>query len=407
MKTEIDDLAKEVESKVISWRRDIHENPELSNREFRTGKLVVQHLKKLGLEVRTDVAKTGVIGLLHGKKKGAVVALRADMDALPVTEMTKALYASKIEGLMHACGHDCHTAILMGAAEVLSKMQDQITGSIKFIFQPAEEGPPENEEGGALLMIKEGVLDHPKPDAIIGLHVARFPRGVFLYRSGNFMASGDLLNIVVKGSQTHGALPWQGIDPIVVAAQIITGLQSIVSRQTDLTQTPAVISICKISGGERFNIIPQKVQMTGTIRVADSNIREEILVKVKNTSEMIAKSAGATAEATMKQMFAVTFNDPALTAQMVPTLQKLVNKKDVVEVPLITGSEDFSFYQEKIPGFFFFLNAVPPNGELIPLHSPFFDVDERALITGVRALSHLAVDFLKAKRATEPGRQEP
>ena len=398
MKTEIDRLAKEVEAKIIAWRRDIHQHPELSNREVRTGALVARHLKDLGLEVKTDVAKTGVIGLLHGKKKGAVVALRADMDALPVTEMTKAPYASKSAGVMHACGHDCHTAILMGTAEVLSKMREKITGSVKFIFQPAEEGPPEGEEGGAFLMIKEGALKDPVPDAIIGLHIGRFPGGVFFYRSGPFMASGDVLNIVVKGSQTHGAMPWQGVDPISVSAQIIIGLQSIVSRQIDLTRTPAVISIGKISGGERFNIIPQQVEMIGTIRVADNKIREEILVKVKNTSEMIAKSAGATAEVTMKRAFAVTFNDPALTAKIAPILQKLVSKEDVVEVPLMTSSEDFSFYQEKIPGFFFFMNVKPPNGEVIPIHSPFFDVDENALITGVRALSHLAVDFLKAKQ---------
>ena len=397
MKTEIDRLAKEVEAKIIAWRRDIHQHPELSNREFRTGALVARHLKDLGLEVRTGVAKTGVTGLLHGKKKGAVIALRADMDALPVTEMTKAPYASKSTGVMHACGHDCHTAILMGTAEVLAKMREKIIGSVKFIFQPAEEGPPEGEEGGAFLMIKEGALKDPMPDAIIGLHVGRFPGRLFFYRSGPFMASGDVLNILVKGSQTHGAMPWQGVDPIVVAAQIIIGLQSIVSRQTDLTRTPAVISIGKISGGQRFNIIPQQVEMMGTIRVADNNIHEEILVKVKKTAQMIAKSAGATAKVTVKRAFAVTFNDPALTAKIVPILQKLVGKEDVVEAPLMTGSEDFSFYQEKIPGFFFFMNVKPPNGDVIPVHSPFFDVDESALITGVRALSHLAVDFLKAK----------
>jgi len=394
---EIDRLANEVEARVIAWRRDIHENPELSNREFRTGKLIAQHLNKLGLEVKTDVAKTGVIGLLRGRKKGAVVALRADMDALPVTEMTKAPYASRIDGVMHACGHDCHTAILMGTAEVLSKMRDKLKGSVKFIFQPAEEGPPEDEEGGAPLMIKEGALEHPTPDAIIGLHVIRFPNGVFLYRSGNFMASGDVLNITVHGSQTHGAMPWKGIDPIFVAAQIIVGLQSIVSRQTDLTRTPAVISIGKINGGERFNIIPQTVKMTGTIRVADHRIREDIIEKVKNTAELIAKSAGATAEVTIKQSFAMTFNDPALTAQMVPILQKIVCKEDVVEIPVITGSEDFSFYQERVPGFYFLLNVAPPNGDIIPIHSPFFDIDESALITGVRALSTMAVEFLKAK----------
>ena len=395
MRTEIDRLAKELEAKVVGWRRDLHENPELSNREFRTGELVAGHLHALGMEVRTGVAGTGVVAILHGGKKGPAVALRADMDALPVTERTGAPYASKTPGVMHACGHDCHTAMLMGAAEVLSRLRDTLEGRVTFLFQPAEEGLPGEEESGARLMIKEGALEDPVPDAIFGLHVGRFSKGVFFYRIGNFMASGDLLHMAVKGVQTHGALPWQGIDPVVIASQVILGLQSIVSRQTDLTETPVVISIGRISGGERFNIVPQEVEMTGTIRVIDSGVRETVLEKVRTTAECIAKSGGATAEVIIKQMFAVTRNDPALSARMLPTLQHIAGSEAVVEHPLMTTSEDFSFYQEKIPGFFFFMNVAPPGGEVIPLHSPFFDVDEKALMTGVRAMSHLAVDFLQ------------
>lgn len=397
MKAEIDRLAKEVERKVIGWRRDFHENPELSNREFRTSRIVGEHLQNLGLEVKTGIAKTGVVALLQGKNKGATVGLRADMDALPVTELTNAPYASKVKGVMHACGHDCHTAMLMGAAEVLSKARNKINGSVKFLFQPAEEGPPEGEEGGASLMIKDGALQGPTPDAIFGLHVGRFPSGTFMCRAGNFMASGDALNIVVTGSQSHGALPWQGVDPIVVASQIIIGLQTIVSRQADLTRTPVVISIGKISGGERFNIIPQKVELTGTIRVVDGKVREAVLERVKNTAESIAQSAGAKAQVTIKKIFATTYNEPALTKLMIPTLQNISGKEAVLEQQIMTTSEDFSFYQEKVPGFYFFMNVAPPKGELIPLHSPLFDVNEKALIMGVRALAHLAVNFLKSK----------
>jgi len=397
MKTEIDRLAKNIEGKVIAWRRDFHANPELSNREIRTSGIVSEHLRHLGLDVQTGIAKTGVVGVLKGKNKVATVALRADMDALPVTELTNAPYASKLKGVMHACGHDCHTAMLMGAAEVLSKIRDKIEGSVKFLFQPAEEGPPEGEEGGARLMIKDGALRNPTPDAVFGLHVGRFPSGTFMYRAGNFMASGDLLNIVIKGAQTHGALPWLGVDPIVAASQVIIGLQTIVSRQADLTRTPVVISIGKIRGGERFNIIPENVELIGTIRVVDKKAREAILEKIKNTVNCIAKSSGAKAQVTIKQLFAATYNDPALTKLMVPTLQNISGKEAVLEQPAMTTSEDFSFYQEKIPGFYFFMNVAPPNGDLTPLHSPLFEVNEKALTTGVRALAHLAVDFLKSK----------
>ena len=391
---EIDRLAAEVEPQVIEWRRDIHQNPELSNQEFRTGKLVAEHLKKLGLEVRAGVAKTGVVAVLKGGKPGPVVALRADMDALPVTEQTGLPYASKVKGVMHACGHDTHTATLMGTAVVLSKLKDQLPGTVKFIFQPAEEGLPEGEEGGAPLMIKEGALENPKPDAIFGLHAGAMPLGLIGFRSGSAMASGDELSIVVKGSQTHGANPWTGVDPIVVASQIVIGLQTITSRQVDLTATPAVITIGQFNGGQRFNIIPATVEMKGTIRVFDQKIRKAIHEKIKNTAEMIAKSAGATAEVKIREVFAITYNDPGVTKQITPTLQRLVGEKSVVPFPQLTGSEDFSFYQEKVPGLFFFIGTVAPGDKVIPNHSPFFAPDEKMLLLGVRAMSNVAVDYL-------------
>ena len=391
---DIDRLSAEIEQQVIEWRRDLHQNPELSNREFRTGKLVAEHLKRLGMEVRANVARTGVVGILKGGKPGPVVALRADMDALPVTEQTGLPYSSKNKGVMHACGHDMHTAGLMGTAVVLSKLRDQIPGTVKFIFQPAEEGPPEGEEGGAALMIKEGALENPKPNAIFGLHVGAFALGEISYRPGPMMASGDVLHITVKGYQTHGASPWSGVDPIVVSSQIVLGLQSIVSRQVNLTTTPAVITIGMIKGGERFNIIPSTVEMTGTIRVFDAKIRKAIHEKIRNTAEMIAKSAGATAEVKIREAFAITVNDPAITQEMTPTFQRLVGEKNVTTMHLRTGSEDFSFFQEKVPGVFVFIGTVPPGGKVIPNHSPFFAPDEKALLLGVRTMSNVAVDYL-------------
>jgi len=303
----IDQLSSEVESKCITWRRDIHQNPELGNREFRTSKLVAEHLQSLGIEVKTGIAHTGVVGILRGKKDAPVVALRADMDALPVTEAVDIPFASKVKaqyegrevGVMHACGHDAHTAMLMAVAEVLSKIRDQLPGTVKFIFQPAEEGAPRGEEGGARLMVKEGVLESPKPDAIFGLHVGPFPvggLGAIWYRPGGYMASSDSLEIVIKGRQTHGAYPWLGIDPIVAASQVVLGLQTIVSRQTDLTATPAIVTIGSIQGGIRSNIIPEKVEMKGTVRAFDSKIQKEIHERIQKTVKMIAESAGAGAE---------------------------------------------------------------------------------------------------------------
>ncbi len=402
---EIDRRAAAVESKVIAWRRDIHQHPELSNREFRTSKLVADHLRALGLEVKTEVAHTGVIGLLRGGKPGPVVALRADMDALPVKEMVDLPFASKETatyngqqvGVMHACGHDNHVAIMMGVAEVLAGMKQDIAGTVKFIFQPAEEGAPSGEEGGAGLMIKEGVLDNPKPDAIFGLHVFPFPAGTIVYRPEGALAASDGLRIVVRGRQTHGAQPWRGIDPVVVSAEIVTALQSIVSRQVDITQAQAIVTVASIHGGIRGNIIPDSVEMVGTIRTFDPDMRKDIHMRIRRTAELIAQSAGATAEVTIGEGTPVTYNDPTLTARMLPTLKRTVGENSVILGRPVTGSEDFSFFQEKIPGLFYLLGGTPKDKDAstaAPNHSPYFFVDEGALIVGVRTMASLAVDYL-------------
>ena len=403
---EIDRLATRIENKVIAWRRDIHQHPELSNREFRTSKLVAEHLKSLGLEVKTGVAHTGVVALLRGGKPGPVVALRADMDALPVTEEVDVPFASKVRtiydgkevGVMHACGHDCHTAMLMGVAEILTEMRQQLPGSVKFIFQPAEEGAPAGEEGGARLMISEGVLENPKPDVIFGQHIfTDFEVGTIGYRSEGTMASVDGLRITVRGSQTHGAYPWKGTDPITVAAQIILGLQTIVSRQLDLTSAPAVITIGIIEGGIRSNIIPEEVKMVGTIRSLDPDMRMEIHRRIQRTVEKIAESAGATAEVNISIGLPVTYNDPELIERMHPTLERVTGKDGLIYSKVHTGGEDFAYYAEQIPGLFIFLGVrtkgTDPD-EAVPLHSPRLYIDEDALIYGIRALANLAVDYM-------------
>ena len=404
---DIDRLAKEVEAKVIAWRRDIHEHPELSNREFRTAKLVAEHLQKLGLEVKTGVAKTGVVAVLVGGKPGPVVALRADMDALPVVEAVDLPFASKVKGeyegkevgVMHACGHDTHVAILMGVAEMFAKIKDQLPGTIKFIFQPAEEGPPRGEEGGAALMVKEGVLENPKPNAIFGLHVvAIMNTGTIGYRAGPMMAAADILRIKVKGRQTHGSQPWSGVDPIVTASQIVLGLQTIISRQVDITNEPAVVTIGSIHGGNRFNIIPEEVEMVGTIRTFDEAMRDDIHKRIKNTAEMIAASQGASAQVEIEKPYAVTINDEELTALMAPTLKRVAGEANVKIRPKTTGAEDFAFYQQKIPGLFYFVGITPPGTDLSKVavnHSPKFFVDESGLLLGIRSLAALAVDYLQ------------
>jgi len=406
---EIDRRAALVEGKVVAWRRDIHAHPELSNREVRTAQMVADHLRALGLEVRTGVAHNGVVGVLRGGKPGRVVALRADMDALPVTEEVNVPFASKVRatyngqdvGVMHACGHDAHVAILMGVAELLAGMKADLPGTVKFIFQPAEEGVPSGESGGAEMMIAEGALDNPKPGAIFGLHVFPYPAGEIHYRAGGAMASADGLRIVVRGRQTHGAQPWSGIDPIVVASQIVLGLQTITSRQVDITSSPAIVTIGAVHGGVRNNIIPDSVVMIGTIRAFDTAMRRDIWMRVRRTAEGVAQSAGAVAAVTIDSGPPVTYNDPTLTEQMTPTLRRVAGADKVGSAEAKTTAEDFSRYQEKIPGLFFFLGITPPGVDprsAAPNHSPRFFVDKAALPVGVRALAHLAVDYLTATR---------
>ena len=407
---QVDAAAAALESQVIAWRRDIHQHPELSNREVRTGGIVADHLRALGFAVQTGIAHTGVVGLLDTGKPGPVIALRADMDALPVAEQVDLPFASKERttfngqevGVMHACGHDCHVAVLMGVAELLAGLKAQLRGQIKFIFQPAEEGPPPGEEGGAALMIKQGVLENPKPEVIFGLHVfAGVETGTIAYRPGPAMASSDRIRITVNGRQTHGALPWRGVDPIVISSQIVLGLQTIVSRQVDVTLEPAVVSIGAIRGGVRDNIIPDAVEMLGTVRTFNEDMRRDIHSRIRNTVELIAQSAGATAQVHFDNAYPVTVNDIPLTERMVPTLERVAGKEKVFVGQKITGYEDFSYYQQKIPGFFYFVGITPrgvDRKESAPNHSPRFFVDESALLLGVRSLAHLALDYMASPR---------
>lgn len=405
----LDDLiaqrADQVEAKVIQWRRTFHQHPELGNREFKTASIIAEHLKSLGLEVQTNVAHTGVVALLKGGKPGPVVALRADMDALPVTERGDLPFKSTVvtqynnqqTGVMHACGHDTHMAILMGAAEVLTSMKKDIKGTIKFIFQPAEEGAPEGEEGGAKLMVEQGVLENPKVDVIFGLHInSQTPVNTITYRPGATMAAVDFFSIKVKGKQTHGAYPWSGVDPIVTSSQIVTGLQTIVSRNLNIAEAPAIVTVGAINGGIRQNIIPEEVNMIGTIRTFDDQMHTHVHHRIREISENIAQSAGAKAEVTIDELYPVTYNDPVLTERMAPTLKKVAGATNVSIVTPRTGAEDFSFYQKKIPGFFFFLGGMPKDHdpEKAPAHhTPDFYIDETGMKLGVKALSQLAIDY--------------
>lgn len=408
LQSEIDRRSKELEAKVVAWRRDFHQNPELSNREFRTSKIVAEHLQKLGLEVKTNVAHTGVVGVLKGGRPGPVVALRADMDALPVTEevdlpfksTAKAQYNGQEVGVMHACGHDNHVAILMGVAEMLTAMKADIPGTVKFIFQPAEENPPAGEEGGAPLMLKEGIFENPKVDAVFGLHVFPMETGHVEYRSGGLMASSDNFYITVRGRQTHGALPWNGVDPIVAASQIVLGIQTITSRQTDLTLTPAVVTVGMMRGGIRTNIVPDSVEMAGTIRTFDEGVRAQLHERLKKTAESIAAASGATATVTIQKMAPVTYNNPPLTDRMIPTLERVLGKGMVKVGQPTTTAEDFAYYQQAVPGMFFFIGVTPKDrlGQAAPNHSPRFYADEGVLVPGMRALANLAVDYLSAPR---------
>jgi amidohydrolase len=406
LKAQIDEsLFNEVESKVIEWRHHIHQNPELSNREFKTSEYVAKHLKSLGIEIQTGVAHTGVVGILEGKVEGKVVALRADMDALPVTERNDLTYKSRVisefngqkTGVMHACGHDTHVAILMGVAEVLAKSRN-FPGTIKFIFQPAEEGPPPGEEGGALLMVKEGVLENPKVDAIFGLHINSGTHvGKITYKPGGMLAASQRFVINVKGKQAHGSTPWQSIDPIVVGAQIINGLQTIISRESELTNEGAVISVGSIHSGIRFNIIPESLEMIGTIRTLDRDMKELIRNRMQEMVPAIAAAYRAEATINIVDGADITFNDEALTRKMIPTLERVAGEDKVFEINAITGAEDFSYFQNKVPGLFFFLGGTPLSMEERDApshHTPSFIVDDSSMQLGVKALSNLAIDFL-------------
>ncbi len=402
---EIDSRTAAVTDHVVALREDLHAHPELGNREFRTSRVIADQLRSFGIEVQTGVAHTGVVGILKGGRPGPVVALRADMDALPVTELVDLPFASKVRteyagrevGVMHACGHDNHMAILLGTAEVLAGMREELPGTVKFIFQPAEEGAPAGEAGGASLMIREGALENPRPDAIFGLHVMPMPTGYIGYRAGGFMASVQTLRITVRGRQTHGAMPWGGVDPIVTSAQIILGLQTVISRQADLTRGPAVVTIGQIDGGIRSNIIPDSVVMVGTVRSLDREMQDKIGEGIRRTVEGVARSAGAEATVQLTPGGPITFNDPALTDRMAPTLRRVAGPGMSGEIPPITGGEDFAAYQEVVPGIFFFLGVIPdsiPLEEAAPNHSPYFFADEAALPIGVRAMANMAVDFL-------------
>jgi amidohydrolase len=403
---EIDKLTVAVEPELIEWRRHLHQHPELSNRELETSKYIAERLRSFGLEPQTGVAKTGVVALLTGGRPGPVVALRADMDGLPVREEVNLPFASKATaeyegnrvGVMHACGHDTHVAILLATARVLTQMQDRIPGSVKFIFQPAEEGAPLDERpAGAELMVKEGVMKNV--DAVFGLHVfANVPTGTITYRSGPFMAAADQFDILVTGKQTHGSAPWRGVDPIVVGAQIVNALQTIVSRNVDITQLPAIVSVGQFQSGVRNNIIPETAKLVGTIRTFDDEVQNDIHARVKRIAEGIAAGAGAKVDVQIHRGYPVTANDPALTKRMLPTLERVAPGK-VKQSELITGAEDFTYFQRQAPGLFVFLGITPPEqaGKAPANHSPLFFVDEKALPTGVRALANLAVDYLSGK----------
>ncbi|WP_460570633.1 amidohydrolase [Flaviaesturariibacter terrae] len=401
----IESGVQKIESQCIQWRRDLHANPELGSRETRTAKIIAAHLRALGLEVQEGVAHTGVVGILRGGKQGAVVGLRADMDALPVTERTSVPFASKVTtqyngqevGVMHACGHDSHVAMLLAVADVLAPLKKDLPGTVKFIFQPAEEGAPAGEEGGAALMIKEGVLDNPKVDAVFGLHInAQTPVGQIRYRPEGMMAAADWFHITINGKQSHGAQPWLGIDPVVIGAQIINGLQTIVSRQSELTKNAVVISTTMFQAGVRENIIPEKVVLGGTIRTLDKDMQQDVFQRVTRTAEHIAEASGATATVTFEHKTLVTYNDPKLTEQSLPSLRKAANG-NVHLMEAVTGAEDFSFFGDKVPSFFFYLGGMAPGTDpknTAAHHTPDFYIDEGGFKTGIKAFCYLVTDYL-------------
>ena len=402
---QIDRLTQELTPQVVTWRRDFHKNPELGNREQRTSKIIAEELKRLGYEVTTGVAHTGVVAVLRGGKPGPVVALRSDMDALPVTEQgdlpfkstVKTIWNGQEVGVMHACGHDNHMAILLGAATIFARMKEQLPGTIKLIFQPAEEGPPAGEQGGAEMMVKENVLENPKVDAIFGLHVFPLSAGTIEYRPGPMMASGDAFTIRIKGRQTHGAVPWAGVDPIVIGAQIVMSLQTIVSRTVNITEAPAVVTIGAFNGGNRFNIVPETVELLGTLRAFNEEVRKDIHRRIRDISTKTAEASGGSVEITYGVGYPVTINDPDLTERMAPTLRRVAGLENVRVGPLTGTSEDFAYYQQRVPGMFLFLGVTPrdKDAKSAPVnHSPLFFADESALPVGVRVMANLALDYL-------------
>lgn len=405
MSREIEAATARVMPQVVEWRRYIHQHPELGNREAETAKFVAAHLRKLGIEVRTGIAKTGVVGVLKGAQPGPVIGLRADMDALPVTERVdvsfkstaKTEYNGQTVGVMHACGHDTHVAMLLGTATVLAGMKDKIKGTVVFIFQPAEEGAPAGETGGASDMVKEGVMDSPKIDAIFGIHINSATEiGTIKYKSGAEMAASDWFSIKIKGRQSHGAYPWQGIDPIAVATQIYTGLQLIVSRQSELPKAPVIITVGRMSAGIRENIIPEEIVMAGTIRTLDSEMQKDVHEKIRRTATKIAESMGATAEVTIDMKTPVTYNTPALVKKMLPSLEKAAGSGNVFDAEWVTGAEDFAFYGEKAPSFFFFVGGMPKGNDPKKApshHTPDFFIDDSRLDVGVKAFCNIVFDY--------------
>lgn len=400
----IDQDILNIEDQLIEWRHHFHQNPELSNREFKTAETIAAHLKSLGLEVETGIAKTGVVGILKGNEPGKVVALRADIDALPVTERNDLPFKSEVRttflntetGVMHACGHDTHISILMATAEVLAKHKDKIKGTVKFIFQPAEEGPPPGEEGGAKLMIKEGVLENPKVDAIFGLHInSATPVGTITYKEEGIMAAVERFVITVKGKQTHGSQPWSGVDPILISAKIIDGLQTIISREARLIDEPAVITVGKITSGVRFNIIPETAELIGTVRTLDADMKAMIIRRMTEMTQTIAKAYGGEANIEFQNNTSITYNDPDLTQQILPSLQNVAGEANVKLVKATTGGEDFSYFQEVVPGVYFFLGGMTPgNTESFPHHTPDFQIDDSGMLLGVKAFTQLTLDYL-------------
>jgi amidohydrolase len=405
MSREIDAATAKLMPSIIQWRRHIHQNPELGNREVKTAKYVEDHLRKLGMEIKTSIARTGVVGILKGSQPGPVIGLRADMDALPVTERNALPFASKVVGeyngqpvgVMHACGHDTHVAMLMGAAEVIAGMKDKLKGTVVFIFQPAEEGPPAGEEGGAPLMVKEGVMDNPKIDAIFGIHInSQTPIGTIKYKAGSIMAASDWFEIKVKGKQTHGAYPWSGVDPIAVATQIYTGLQMIVARQSNLPKAPVVITVGRINGGVRENIIPEELTMAGTIRTLDEEMQTDVHARIRQTAKSIAESMGATVEVKIDRKTPVTYNTPDLVEKMLPSLQKAAGKENVILGEWVTGAEDFAFFRSRSPAFYFNVGGMPAGKlpkDAAPHHTPDFIIDDSRLDVGVKAFANIVFDY--------------